>query len=102
MDIGVAWAAVVMLVSGRQFAITSWMAAWNETTIEGFYIGGNPYQSTVLENLRQLVGPLDVRLFLPVQLPRSLSGTSFPVLNKKCISTAEKIQKDSNSYGAAA
>lgn len=97
LDVGVAWTAVVMVISGRQFFWTTLGAAKNETVIEGHYVSANPYRSTIAENLRQLFGSMDVRLFLPVLSGRQLSGTSFPVLNKECLATAERAKKQEAS-----
>lgn len=79
LDLGVAWAAVVLLVAGKSFAQTAFMAARNETHVETNYMGGNPYKlPTIGDNLRQLLGPLDAKLLLPVKAQRACPGTSFP------------------------
>lgn len=105
--VGVCWAFVVMLISGRTFAVTMFMAARNETHIEcaGQFTGGNPYRLTILENLRQLLGPLDLRLLLPLPVHRPCPGTSFPIDKNCCNATdamlkAHKSGEASSPYGS--
>lgn len=93
LDIGVAWAAVMMVITGKTFAEASVMAAGNITHVEAHYSGGNPYKLPhAIENLRQLVGPLDLLLLLPVACSRPCSGTSFPVRDEETISTAAVLK----------
>jgi len=76
---GVAWAGVVMMITVKTFAVAASMAARNETHIEALYPRKNPYKLHVIENLKQLMGPLDFLLLLPVACSRTCTGTSFPV-----------------------
>lgn len=77
--LGISWAAVVMIIAGRSFAVATFMASRNETHIETHYFGGNPYKlESRMDNLRQLLGPLDIKLLLPVKAQRTCQGTSFP------------------------
>lgn len=64
----VAWAILVMFQSGKAVMGTLVMASRNETCIEALYDGKNPYAlPTASENLKQMLGPLDIRLLLPVK-----------------------------------
>lgn len=78
--VGVLGAVVFLLVTGGMFWSSILMAARNSTAVEELYPDGNPYRlPSDLDNLRQLVGPLDWRVFVPITPARRLSGTTFPV-----------------------
>mmetsp|Transcript_64631 Transcript_64631/g.179780 ORF Transcript_64631/g.179780 Transcript_64631/m.179780 type:complete len:288 (-) Transcript_64631:165-1028(-) len=72
---------VFMLVTGGMFCFQLFMVARNVSGIEEMFVGDNPYcQPSCLDNIRQLFGPLDLRILIPVfpTKPPRLDGTSFP------------------------
>lgn len=75
-------AMVFCLVTGGMCIFAIVMGARNVTSIEEMYSGSNPYSyKSRLENFEQLFGPIDCRLFFPVQpYTERLSGTSFPLV----------------------
>jgi len=76
---GCSWAAVVMVIAARSFMVALYMATRNETHVEKCYIGENPYAlPQSLDNLVQLLGPLDIKLLMPIGVPRKCGGTEFP------------------------
>jgi len=78
--VGVMSAGTFMFVTGGMFASSLWMASKNITIVEEAFKGDNPYRlPSSLDNLRQLFGPLDWQLFVPLPPKTPLSGTSFPL-----------------------
>merc|ERR1719375_2156767 len=74
-------AAIFMLITAGLCLFNTYLAAWNITQVEDLQIlGENPYMlSSVEENLRQLLGPLDLRVLVPIAPPvHPGSGTEFP------------------------
>lgn len=77
---GILVAIGIILVAGGIIGAQSYMAAWNWTSVEEKFFGENPYcLPSLLDNARQLVGPLNFWLFLPVAPELELDGTTFPV-----------------------
>lgn len=77
----VLWALGICVISSKTFLGTLWLAAINTTAVESLYTGENPYRSpTWTENLRDALGPLDLRLCLPLSAPRdvALGCTAWP------------------------
>eukprot|EP00929_Paragymnodinium_shiwhaense_P112071 TRINITY_DN80331_c0_g1_i1.p1 TRINITY_DN80331_c0_g1~~TRINITY_DN80331_c0_g1_i1.p1 ORF type:complete len:294 (-),score=32.37 TRINITY_DN80331_c0_g1_i1:79-960(-) len=74
---------VFSLVTGGMFFYAVYLATKNMTTIEEMYRDKNPYRfASGLDNLIQLMGPLDFWILLPVAPDRSSStcdGTRYPV-----------------------
>jgi palmitoyltransferase len=78
---GVIVALVLFIITGAMFIYAMFMAARNYTTIEELFRGENPYaHKSTLDNLRQLLGPFDYRLLLPLTPDRSCDGTNFPAV----------------------
>lgn len=64
----VTWAGLVMGQSFSAVFFTLLSISRNETCIEALYDGINPYRlPTTTENLKQLLGPLDIRLLFPIE-----------------------------------
>lgn len=77
----VAVAAVFMLITGCMFLHCAAMALRNVTAVEELYSGENPYAlPSCLDNARQLLGPLDWRLLLPLEPTDRPSGVAFPAV----------------------
>lgn len=78
--IAVLIAVVFGAVTGGMCAHALSMASRNVTTIEEFLPGRNPYDlDSSIENVTQVLGPLDFRLLLPLPPLGRHSGTSYPV-----------------------
>jgi len=78
---GVIVTLVLFIITGAMFIYAMFMAGRNYTTIEELFKGENPYAyPSALENFRQLLGPIDYRILLPLTPSRSLDGTSFPAV----------------------
>lgn len=93
---GVLGAVVFLLVTGGMFWSSLLMAARNSTAVEELYPDGNPYRlPSDLDNLRQLVGPFDWRVFVPITPARGLPGTIFPVAK-----SGEAMAASPASYGS--
>lgn len=54
------------------------LAFSNQTTLEQFFEGDNPYSHNPWNNLEQLIGPLNYTILLPVKPVRTLDGCTFP------------------------
>lgn len=102
LDIGVAWAVVIMIIAGKTWVVSVFMAAQNVTHIERNFFAANPYALNMTENLRQLFGPLDIRLLFPVACDRQCSGTSFPTASNNCAqklhSCLSSVSKSGGSF----
>jgi len=73
-------AGMFMCITGGMFTSTLWMASKNVTILEETFKGDNPYRlPSSLDNLRQLLGPLNWQCFVPLPPKQPLSGTSFPI-----------------------
>lgn len=73
---------LLLMITGGMAFYSMHMAMRNITAIEQLFKGENPYQcKTILENLEQLLGPIDFWLFLPVLPAKRSNGSSFPVVN---------------------
>lgn len=74
---------VFSMVTGGMFLYAIWLANRNLTTIEELFRGKNPYRLTnFADNLSQLIGPLEPRMLLPLEVDRAGSecdGTTFPL-----------------------
>lgn len=84
--VGVVLTVVLLILSGGICTAALISAAWNVTAIEENFPGENPYcQESILDNIRQLCGPLDYKILLPVQPKRSSlqEGCTFPVVPRK-------------------
>mmetsp|Transcript_104222 Transcript_104222/g.207017 ORF Transcript_104222/g.207017 Transcript_104222/m.207017 type:complete len:160 (+) Transcript_104222:2-481(+) len=78
--VGVASAGTFMCVTGGMFASSLWMASKNVTIVEEAFKGDNPYRlPSSLDNLRQLLGPIDWQFLVPLPPKQPLSGTAFPL-----------------------
>mmetsp|Transcript_16754 Transcript_16754/g.30941 ORF Transcript_16754/g.30941 Transcript_16754/m.30941 type:complete len:180 (-) Transcript_16754:44-583(-) len=100
VDCAVAWAAMLVLVTGRTFVVGFSMALRNETHVEGLFGGWNPYKlPSPIENLRQLFGDLDWTMFFPLEAPGKDQGTNFP-LAASVAETKEKSCSDKKLYGS--
>mmetsp|Transcript_116778 Transcript_116778/g.341911 ORF Transcript_116778/g.341911 Transcript_116778/m.341911 type:complete len:303 (+) Transcript_116778:145-1053(+) len=75
---GVLCAFLFLLITGAMFFSAFLMAARNITAVEDLFNGENPYRLSCLDNLRQLLGPFDLWLFLPLPPGGKRSGTAFP------------------------
>lgn len=83
--VGVITTVVLLIVTGGMCAYSLTLAARNVTAVEELYQGDNPYCfDSSMDNIRQLCGPLDHRILLPVEPQRSLlaNGYSYPVATK--------------------
>lgn len=84
--VGVVITLVLLILTGLMSTMSILMAARNESAIEDLFPGENPYRhDSSLENIRQLCGPLDFKIFLPMEPKRSktLNGCTYPVVSKK-------------------
>eukprot|EP00927_Polykrikos_kofoidii_P013363 TRINITY_DN15820_c0_g2_i1.p1 TRINITY_DN15820_c0_g2~~TRINITY_DN15820_c0_g2_i1.p1 ORF type:complete len:370 (-),score=40.09 TRINITY_DN15820_c0_g2_i1:17-1126(-) len=81
----IVWSIVVLCISLHAAVKVLVLATKNETTIESlFFTDANPYKlQSRIDNLRHVLGPLDVRLFLPIRPP-----VSKPPLNRTADSLA--------------
>jgi len=78
--LGVLFAGTFMCISGGMFASSLWMASKNITIVEEAFKGDNPYRlPSSLDNLRQLLGPFDWQILIPLPPKQPLSGTAFPI-----------------------
>lgn len=78
--LGVLGAGTFMCVTGGMFASSLWMASKNITIVEEAFKGDNPYRlPSSLDNLRQLLGPLDWQFFVPLPPKQTDPGTAFPI-----------------------
>lgn len=66
MIISIGWALVILGVSARALAVTLYMTARNETTIELKFHDKPSNPASCMDNFKQCLGPLDLRLFFPV------------------------------------
>lgn len=83
LTVSVILALVFSILTGVIFVSTMFMAARNVTQVEELFHGQNPYQhDSWFDNLRQLFGPFDLRLLLPMPPADRISGTEFPVMQK--------------------
>lgn len=74
---------LLLLVTGGMTAFSVHMAAKNVTSIEELFPGDNPYCfGSSMENIVQLMGPLDYKILLPTFPVSTTFGTSFPIANK--------------------
>eukprot|EP00927_Polykrikos_kofoidii_P013362 TRINITY_DN15820_c0_g1_i1.p1 TRINITY_DN15820_c0_g1~~TRINITY_DN15820_c0_g1_i1.p1 ORF type:complete len:420 (-),score=40.12 TRINITY_DN15820_c0_g1_i1:50-1309(-) len=68
----IVWSVVILCISFSATVKVLMSASKNETSIESLFIGANPYKlQSSMDNLREVLGPLDMRLFLPVRAPVS-------------------------------
>jgi hypothetical protein len=80
LNVSVAWAGALLVITGVLFPRTLLMALRNETCVESQIGSGNPYcKSSWRKNLEQLVGPLNNPLLLLPTDPehRECQGTKF-------------------------
>jgi len=77
--LGVVTAFLFLLITGGMFWSSFLMAARNLTAVEELFSGENPYRLSCLDNLRQLLGHLDLWLLLPLPPAGRPSGTTFPL-----------------------
>lgn len=81
--IGTVIAAVFLLITGCIFFYSFGSVLRNLTTVEELCIGENPYAlPSCLDNLKQLMGPVDWRLLFPLPPEGRLSGTDYPIAPK--------------------
>lgn len=83
--VGVVITLVLLIVTGGMCAYSLTLAARNVSAVEELYSGENPYcQESSLDNIRQLCGPIDFKILLPVEPKRSskLDGCTYPVVEK--------------------
>lgn len=83
LQLSVAWAGLLLIISGKSFVDSVFNAARNETCVEANYKGDNPYARGVscFRNLQQVVGNFDLRLFLPLEPgDRLCNGTCFEIV----------------------
>eukprot|EP00927_Polykrikos_kofoidii_P047417 TRINITY_DN41548_c0_g1_i1.p1 TRINITY_DN41548_c0_g1~~TRINITY_DN41548_c0_g1_i1.p1 ORF type:complete len:333 (-),score=26.97 TRINITY_DN41548_c0_g1_i1:551-1549(-) len=74
---------VSAFITGLMCVYAVWLAARNVTTLEERFFGINPYCfPSSLENITQLLGPLDHKILLPVspEFESPLAGTCFPTV----------------------
>lgn len=90
-------ALILCIVTGGSFIGMLQNASQNLTTIETMLVGRNPYrQPSPIDNLRQLLGPLDIMVFFPVEPANRLSGTAFPFVQI----AREEASESCSKYGA--
>lgn len=83
LTISVILPLIFSILTGVIFLNTMFAACRNVTHVEELFSGENPYhQESCLENLRQLLGPLDWRLLVPIPPSGRLRGTEFPITQK--------------------
>lgn len=76
--IAVVLTLTLMIVTGAMVATTFCMAMTNTTSVEQEYRGNNPYRhNSRLDNLRQIFGPLDLWILMPVEAENKHNGTVF-------------------------
>mmetsp|Transcript_58665 Transcript_58665/g.102697 ORF Transcript_58665/g.102697 Transcript_58665/m.102697 type:complete len:290 (-) Transcript_58665:77-946(-) len=89
--VGVIITLVLLIVTGGMCAYSITLAARNVSAVEELYTGENPYcNESSLENIRQLCGPIDFKILLPVEPKRSitLDGCSYPLVKKSDASSS--------------
>jgi len=97
---GVTGAWLFLLVTGGMFFQSLNQSLRNITVIEELFPGENPYRMHHdLDNLRQVVGPLDWKTLLPIPYAKRPPGTSFP-LNDHRASSCSTAPQVTTSYGA--
>jgi len=90
----------LLLVTGGMFFQSLNQSLRNITVIEELFPGENPYRMHHdLDNLRQVVGPLDWKTLLPIPYAKRPPGTSFP-LNDHRASSCSTAPQVTTSYGA--
>mmetsp|Transcript_45809 Transcript_45809/g.141586 ORF Transcript_45809/g.141586 Transcript_45809/m.141586 type:complete len:167 (+) Transcript_45809:1-501(+) len=78
--VGVLTTFVFMLITGGMFWSSFLMGGRNITAVEELFSGDNPYkQPSFLDNLREIFGPLDWTLLLPLRPADRHGGTGFPL-----------------------
>lgn len=81
--VGVGIAMVLFIVTFFMSLHSIYMASRNYTTIEELFKGVNPYAySSCSDNIRQLLGPIDFKLLLPLKPVRTCDGISYPVVGQ--------------------
>lgn len=89
---------VFAMITGMMFLYSGMMAMRNYSAIEELFSGPNPYQyPNDLDNFRQLIGPIDLKILLPVHVEGRLSGTAFPQVSPE----AEKPSQTATTDDAA-
>eukprot|EP00747_Dinoflagellata_sp_TGD_P163788 gnl/TRDRNA2_/TRDRNA2_182856_c0_seq1.p1 gnl/TRDRNA2_/TRDRNA2_182856_c0~~gnl/TRDRNA2_/TRDRNA2_182856_c0_seq1.p1 ORF type:complete len:345 (+),score=36.21 gnl/TRDRNA2_/TRDRNA2_182856_c0_seq1:96-1130(+) len=79
----IAIALIILLITGGMFCFSMHLAFSNCTSIEERYTSESPYaHPSSLDNLREVVGPIDWRLLLPLEHPDRPAGTSFVIFKK--------------------
>mmetsp|Transcript_9379 Transcript_9379/g.24260 ORF Transcript_9379/g.24260 Transcript_9379/m.24260 type:complete len:301 (+) Transcript_9379:131-1033(+) len=84
--LGAASAFAFLLITGGMFFYSLSMVCRNQTSVDQLYFGENPYMMpSSLDNVRQLLGPIDWRLLLPLEPSQEgrPTGTIYPVLPKE-------------------
>mmetsp|Transcript_121434 Transcript_121434/g.259283 ORF Transcript_121434/g.259283 Transcript_121434/m.259283 type:complete len:320 (+) Transcript_121434:147-1106(+) len=77
--VGVILAFVFLLITGGMWIFAFSMIGSNLTAVEELFPGENPYQLSWFANLTQILGPLNLRMFVPLEpLDRPTGGTTFP------------------------
>lgn len=98
---GLVISMVLLLVTFFMALYSVYMAATNYTTIEEMFKGANPYAySSYAENLRQLLGPFDFKLLLPLKPVRVCDGVSFPMVGSSGDFEVAKAN-DCTRYGSS-
>lgn len=92
---GVIVSLVLFIITGAMFIYAMFMAARNYTTVEELFKGTNPYAyPSALDNIRQLLGPIDYRILLPIAPDRSFGtsphGTNFPAVGQSAAGRNEE------------
>mmetsp|Transcript_42270 Transcript_42270/g.117704 ORF Transcript_42270/g.117704 Transcript_42270/m.117704 type:complete len:298 (-) Transcript_42270:59-952(-) len=86
--VGMLNAVLFLLITGGMFFSSLVMGARNITAIEELFHGENPYCLSCLDNLRQLLGPVDLRILVPLPPLNRPTGTAFPVSRPEKASVA--------------
>lgn len=78
--VGVLSVLIFIVITGGMLGFSLSMLMRNITAVEELFSGENPYRlASVHDNATQLLGPVDLRILLPLEPRRSDTGTSFPV-----------------------
>merc|ERR1711957_1123247 len=73
--LGVGLAIVLCFVTGGMFLHSLHMSACNVTAVEELFHGENPYcAESCWANIKQIMGPFDHRIVLPVEPEREANG----------------------------
>lgn len=87
------------LITGGMLIHSVWMMSRNSSSVEETFLGKNPYcHPSSIENIQQIVGPINLWLLVPVPpvldaSPERPAGTSFPLFNLLVADSADAAEQ---------